>query len=579
MKLSKLFFNSLKETPKEATINSHILMLRASMIRRSAAGLYSYLPLGFRVIKKIIHIVQEEMDKIGGQEFLPPILTAKKLWEETGRYEAMGPLMFRLKDRHNQDYVLGPTHEEAFTDLIRSELSSYRQLPLIVYQVYKKFRDEIRPRFGIMRGREFTMKDAYSYHTNEEDLDKTYQDMRLAYRRFFKRCGLNTLPVAADSGAMGGKASEEFMVKSHVGEETIITCPQCSYVANSEQAQCAKEKTFSEEPLKEIKKVSTPNIKTIEELCQFFKTSAQKFIKTLIYQSQDQEKQTVVVLIRGDLEVNTVKLSNALKGKIFDLAPDNVIEEITNAPVGFAGPVNLPNNPLILADESILEVINGITGANQKDFHLTGVNPKRDFNPQSYLDLRLVKEGDFCKNCQTPLQAFKGIEVGHIFKLGYKYSQDMKVTYLDDKGNAKEPIMGCYGIGIDRTMATVIEQNNDENGIIWPMSIAPYQVILLPLAQEADLIAQKLYEQLWDLGVETLLDDRDARPGVKFKDADLIGIPLRITLGKKTLEQNKAEVKFRNQKEGFLADLNNLAQEISLLVKKEKDHILNQALS
>lgn len=574
MRMSKLFLPTLKEVPKEATITSHILMLRAGLVRKSASGLYAYLPLGYRVIKKITDIVREEMDKIGGQEFLMPILTSRELWEETGRYQRMGKEMWRIQDRHNQDYVLGPTHEEAFTDVVRSFLSSYRQLPLTVYQVYKKFRDEIRPRFGVMRSREFTMKDAYSFHRDETDLDKTYQDFRSAYRRFFLRCGLETSPVQADSGNMGGNASEEFMVKSQIGEETIIDCPACAYVANVERAEMDLNYPQNTEKAQSKEKVHTPGIKTIEQLKDFFKADASLFIKSLIYKNEDNE--VIMVLIRGDLDVNDIKLTNALGGKAFFLADEGTVYQTTKAPVGFAGPLGM-KDIRIIADLSVKNMRNAITGANEKDYHWKNVNPERDFTVSEYANLRLAKNGDPCPRCQNSMQTFKGIEVGHIFKLGYKYTKEMQVQFLDEQGSKVEPIMGTYGIGIDRTLATVIEQNNDAEGIIWPMSIAPYHVVILPLAEEGEEIAVNLYQDLWAAQIETLLDDRDARAGIKFKDADLIGIPIRVTLGKKTLAEKKAEVRNRRTGETKLVDLDNLFTHLQDTVRTEKELLLKKA--
>lgn len=569
MKASRLFFPTLKETPKEATINSHILMLRAGMVRKLASGLYAYLPMGHRMHKKVVQIVEEEMDRVGGQEFLPPILTSRELWEESGRYELMGPLMFRLKDRHSQDYVLGPTHEEAFTDLVRQGLNSYRQLPLIVYQIYKKFRDEIRPRFGVMRGREFTMKDAYSFHIDADDLDKTYQAMRQAYRRIFTRCGLDTVPVQADSGSMGGKASEEFMVRSHIGEDTIIECPKCGYIANSERAECKIHYTQSSENQLNLEKVHTPNIKTIEDLTKFFSATGENFIKSLIYQSEDGEK--IMVLIRGDLDVNEIKLNNAMGGKEFTLADDKAVYEVTKAPVGFAGPIGITGIKII-ADESVKYMVNAITGANQKDYHYKNVNINRDFKVDLFAQLMLTKAGHSCIVCGEKLNAFEGIEVGHIFKLGYRYTESMKVTYLDQQGKEKTPIMGTYGIGIDRTIATIVEQNNDKDGIILPISIAPFEVIICALGKDEELkVGEKIYEELCNSGIETLLDDRDLSPGVKFKDADLTGIPIRVTIGKKGLKENKAEVKLRRDStKNESVDLSQIGTYIKNLVTAEK---------
>jgi prolyl-tRNA synthetase len=573
MKMSKLYLPTLKETPKDATIDSHILMLRSGLARKSASGLYSYLPLGYRTLKKIIQIVRDEMDRTGGQEFLLPILTSRELWEETGRYEMMGNLMFRLQDRHHQDFVLGPTHEEAFTDVLRNEINSYRQLPVIVYQVQKKFRDEIRPRFGVMRGREFFMKDAYSYHESPEDLDKTYQDMRKAYRRFFLRCGLDTVPVNADSGAMGGKASEEFMVRSHIGEETIIECPECGYIANVERADAHRSFVHSSEEAKEMEKIHTPNVRTIEELTDFLKIGKDNFIKTLLYQSEDGEK--IAVLIRGDLDVNEVKLANAMGGKEFFLTDENTIREITGAPVGFAGPVGL-KDVKIIADRSVEYMRNAVTGANEKDYHIKNVNPGRDFEPEVYADIKLTVAGDPCPECKTPVRCFEGIELGHIFKLGYKYTKDMGFQYQDQNGNSLEPIMGCYGIGVDRTMAAVIEQNNDKDGIIWPVTIAPYEVSLLALGNDTLEEAEKIYNQLLDRGIDVLFDDRDARPGFKFKDADLIGIPIRITLGKKSLQEGMAEVKLRREGEMKKVPLETLAETVETMIREEKEKIRKQ---
>lgn len=573
MRMSKLFLPTLKEVPKDATIDSHILMLRAGMIKKSASGLYAMLPLGHRVMKKVREIVCQEMDKIGAQEFCLPILTSRELWEESGRYDKMGDLMFRLKDRHAQDFVLGPTHEESFTDIIRSYLKSYRQLPIIVYQVQQKFRDEIRPRYGVMRGREFVMKDAYSFHADASDLDKTYEDFRVAYRRFFLRCGLDTVAVSADSGAMGGSGSEEFMVRSHIGEDTIIECAQCGYVANIERAESLLEKIEYKEGELDLQEVETPKIKKIEQLAEFFKLESFAYtLKTLIY--KDKENNFYMVLIRGDLEVNEVKLSNVLGGAELFLADDKDVYDVTGAPVGFAGPVNPKMKVKMIADLSVKEMKNFIIGANKKDYHYLNANLNRDFTVDEYADIRLAKSGDNCSCCKDGvLKSFEGIEVGHIFKLGYKYTKEMGVQFLDSEGNKPEPIMGCYGVGIDRTIATVIEQNNDKDGIIWPLSIAPYKVILLPLTEEGDEIATNLYDELWEQGIETLLEDRDLRPGAKFKDADLIGIPIRVTFGKRSLEQGKAELKIRTEKEASLVDLASLKSEIQKIIEEDKKQL------
>ncbi len=557
MRLSKLFMPTLKEVPKEATVESHKLMLRAGLIRKISAGLYSFLPLGLKVLNKIMDIVRGEMDKTGAQEFLQPILIPKELWEESGRYEAMGDLMMKLNDRGNRGLILGPTHEEVFTHIVLNELRSYKDLPFNLYQIGTKFRDEIRPRFGVMRAREFIMKDAYSFHENDQSLDETYKDMSGAYTKIFKRCGLETVRVAADSGAMGGAGSEEFMVPAEIGEETIVLCKACAYVANVEKATTTEKTHKKQEKINETEKVSTPGVKTIEQLEGFFKTEAKNFIKTLIY--VDDKKTPYMVLIRGDLDVNEVKLVNALGVNEIEIADNKTVFDVTGAPTGFAGPLNI-DNVEIIADNSVKSVVNGITGANEKDYHVININPERDFKISEYTDLRLVKAGDSCPVCGLALESFKGIEVGHIFKLGDKYTKAFNVTYLDENQKERVPIMGCYGIGIGRTMACVIEQMHDENGIIWPMSIAPYHVIIIPMGkpgQETFKTAEKIYNDL--IGycappfvVDVLIDDRDERAGVKFKDADLIGVPIRITVGKKSLEHGCVEFKLRHEKENSL---------------------------
>ena len=571
MKISRMYFNTLKEPPRDATVKSHILMMRAGLIIKTSSGIYSYSPLGYKAIKKIIDIVREEMDRIGGQEFLLPILTPKELWIETGRYELMKSLMFKTIDKNEQEYVLGPTHEEVFSDIVRKYLNSYRQLPLIVYQVYKKFRDEIRPRFGVMRGREFIMKDAYSYHRDPNDLDKTYKDMRLAYRRFFIRCGLDTVPVMADSGAMGGKESEEFMVKSTIGEETILECPKCGYVANSERAVSYREYSKQEEELKKIEEVHTPNVKTIDDLIKFFGLNSQKFIKSLVYTSDDEK---ILALIRGDLEINEVKLSNSIGGKEIKLASDETVRDI-GSEIGFVGPVGI-KGVRIFADESVKYIVNGITGANKRDYHLKNVNPDRDFKVEKYTDISLVKDDDLCINCKTPLKSFKGIEVGHIFKLGYKYSNDMNIEFLDENGEKIKPIMGCYGIGIDRTLATVIEQSSDDKGIIWPITIAPYKVIILPLIDETYEKAEKIYNQLYDNGIECLLDDRNLSPGIKFNDSDLVGIPIRITIGKNWIKNGKIEIKLRDNTEKYELEEDKVIPKIREIIKTKMEEVDNK---
>jgi prolyl-tRNA synthetase len=567
MRLSRMLMPTLRENPKDAEIDSHILMLRAGIMRKLGAGLYTYLPLGFRSINKVINIIREEMDQSGAQEILPPILTPADLWKESGRYEVMGKEMMQLKDRHNNDMVLGPTHEEVFTSLVRENIQSYRGLPLNLYQINAKFRDEIRPRFGIMRCREFIMKDAYSFDMDEKGLDKHYELMRSVYRRIFKRCGLEVSPVLADTGAMGGSVSEEFMVPSTIGEEEILKCPSCSYVANVERAVSFNNYQKSTEAAISMEEVDTPDIKTIEDLTGFFKTTPEKFIKSIIYMA---DGKPVMAVTRGDMNINEVKLKNVLKCTELELANEETIFKVTGAPVGFVSPIGL-KGVKIVADESVSFMVNGITGANKKDKHLKNVNPGRDFKADVTSDIMTVTAGSLCPECKKPLVSYRGIEVGQIFKLGYKYTESMKVKVLDKDGKEVTPIMGCYGIGVGRTLGSVIEQNHDANGIIWPISIAPYQIIVTPVNvadEELMKVSESSYESLGKK-YEVLMDDRDERPGVKFKDADLIGIPIRITVGKGYKEEKKLEIKERNQAEKEMISLDSLEKRIGEIYEKQ----------
>jgi len=545
MFLSKIFYPSLKEIPKDAVIKSHILMLRAGLIRKLASGFYSYFPLGYRSFRKVAHIVREEMNQAEAQEFSLPIPTPAELWEKTGRWQQFGAELIRITDRHQNQFALGPTHEEVFTYIVKNEISSYKQLPVTFYQMKTKFRDEIRPRYGVMRSREFTMKDAYSFDFDDTSLEKSYNAMRQAYINIFKRCGLNVKIVSADTGSMGGAASEEFMVESSVGEDVLVFCSHCDYASNLEKATAQRDFKTSEEPLQEKTITDTPNIKTIEELTNFFKTTPKKFIKTLIYKYKDNP---VAVLIRGDLDVNETKLLNVLGGGEIELADEDMIYKVTNAPTGFAGPIGL-KNVKIIADESVQYMVNSITGANIKDKHYINVNLNRDFKIDKFFELNIVKDGDLCPHCGKSLQFSRGIEVGHIFKLGKKYTESIGVSVLDQNGKSVTPTMGCYGIGIDRTLASVIEQYNDKDGIIFPISVAPFEVIIVPIDFEDEQQKQtalNLYNKLEENKTEVLLDDRKLRPGFKFKDADLLGIPIRVTIGPKFLKENKVEVKLRN---------------------------------
>ena len=542
MRMSKMLMPTLKEIPSDAEITSHQLMLRAGMIKKMASGLYNQLPMGIRVFKKIENIIREEMDAKGAQEILCSALVPAELWQESGRWDVMGPEMFRLKDRNGRDYCMGPTHEETFTDIIRQEVTSYKQLPLNLYQIQTKYRDERRPRFGVMRTRTFTMKDAYSFDVDQEGLDKSYNDMFEAYTNIFNRCELEHSPVQADSGAMGGSASAEFMVKSEVGEDEIVFCSCCDYAANIEKA-VSKNHEASTEEMKEIKEVSTPGVHTIEELENFFKIEAGKFAKTLIYYA---DGKTVAVVVRGDREVNETKVANAIGGAVeFELASESTIKEVTGAEVGFAGPIGIKTDYLFI-DTEVAEQRNLIIGANKTDYHMENANYGRDFEG-IVGDFRNVQQGDKCPKCDGSLDIMRGVEVGHIFKLGTKYSEAMGATYLDKNGKTQPIIMGCYGIGVERTAAAVIEQHHDENGIVWPLAIAPYEVVVVPVnikKEEHMENAEKIYQQLKDLGVEVLLDDRNERAGFKFKDSDLIGIPMRITVGK-DISEGKVEFKLR----------------------------------
>jgi prolyl-tRNA synthetase len=597
----------LREVPADAVIISHRLMFRSGMIRKLANGLFAYLPLGLRSFRKVEQIIREEMNAIGSLEIKPTVVVPGELWKESGRWKTMGESLLRVKNRLGADFVVSPTAEEAFTSLVRDELSSYRQLPLSLYQINTKYRDEIRPRYGVMRGREFVMKDAYSFHAGDESLDKSYQDMGRAYRRIFKRCGLTVIPVRADSGAMGGSGSEEFMVESEVGDNTLLLCKSCDYAANVEKAECKPDYSprMSAEAGKAaaaatppIEKIDTPAVKTIEELCGFLKTPAASFIKTLIYKAVNVEldlskapgcgglkknrtapeapetypEAFVAAAIRGDLDVNEVKLAAALKAGEVALAADADVTRLTGAPVGFAGPVGLNALPVI-ADFTVTAMDDAVTGALEKDVHYKHAAYGRDFNPWMVTDLRTVKAGDRCPLCGGELYEKKGNELGHIFKLGSKYTRAMNVTYLDEAGKSRIPVMGCYGIGLDRTLASVIEERHDDDGIIWPVTIAPYHVIIIPIKYEGKMkeAADGLASDLEKAGLEVLLDDRDERPGVKFKDADLMGIPWRVVVGDKNLagENPKVEVKRRGEKENRLVEYGRAAAELAEKVQTE----------
>jgi len=550
MRMSKLLMPTLREVPAEAEIVSHQLMLRAGLIRKLAAGIYSYLPLGLRTLQKVEQIVREEMDRAGALELLMPALLPAESYQASGRWDVFGDNMFKLHDRNGRDFCLGPTHEELFTETVLNEVRSYKEYPMTLYQIQHKYRDEGRPRFGIMRSREFVMKDAYSFDLTKEGLDESYKAMYDAYCRIFTRLGLDFTIVDADSGAMGGSGSQEFMVKSPVGEDGIAYCDACGYAANYEKAECVPtEKEFAEGS-PEMEKIHTPNAHTIEELVGFMGTEPYVFAKTIIYKADDKY---IAAMVRGDREINEVKLKN-LVGCIDDLelAAPSIVRELTHAEVGFAGPVGLEIP--VYVDKEVTLMKNFIVGANDTDYHYKNVNIGRDFEATVVADIRVIETGDACPKCGKPIKTAQGIEVGHIFKLGTKYSDALGLKALDENGNSSSVIMGCYGIGVTRCLAAAIEQNYDENGIIWPKSIAPYQVCVVPVNhkdEEQVKEAEAIYKRLLDMGIEAIIDDRPERAGVKFKDCDLIGIPVRIVVGKK-IGEGIVEFKERTKPEAEL---------------------------
>jgi prolyl-tRNA synthetase len=543
MRTSQLLIPTLREDPGEAETISHRLMLRAGLIRKVAAGIYTYLPLGLRVIRKVEQIIREEMNRAGAQELLMPVASPAELWKETGRWNFYGKELVRFKDRHERDFCLGPTHEEIITDLFRREVRSYRQLPMNFYQIQTKFRDEIRPRFGLMRGREFIMKDAYSFDRDEAGARVSYQKMYDAYCRIFTRCGLRFRPVEADTGLIGGTSSHEFMVLAETGEETIVYSDTGTYAANVERAEVLPPTEMDTNALRPLQAVATPNCRTVEEVTAFLKITPQQLVKTLLYST---DKETVAVLVRGDHEANEIKIKRLLGVSELELASATTVERVTGAPVGFAGPVGL-NGVRVVADHAVKALRNFVVGGNQADTHYLDVNWNRDFSVEQFADLRNARAGDPSPRKDGTLKATKGIEVGHVFMLGTKYSKAMHASYLDPQGQETLAVMGCYGIGVGRTAAAAIEQNHDEKGIIWPFPIAPFHVHLLTLSQSATTTeaATHLYQELIAAGFEVLWDDRDERAGVKFNDADLLGAPFQIVIGDKGLAEGLIELKTR----------------------------------
>ncbi|MBI9010837.1 MAG: proline--tRNA ligase [Clostridiales bacterium] len=548
MKMSKYYVPTLREVPAEAELISHQLLLRAGMIRKLASGVYTYLPLAVKVLKNIETIVRREMDAIDSQECLMSALCPSELWKESGRWEDFGPEMFRLHDRHNREFCLGPTHEEVFTNLIRHELKSYKQLPLSLYQIQTKFRDEKRPRFGLMRGREFTMKDAYTFDRDEEGMRTSYFDMWKAYENVFDSCNLDYKVVEGDSGAMGGSDSHEFIALSEVGETEIVFCTSCDYAATDEKADCNYTVTSTNEK-QTLEKVHTPDTKTIDELETFFNISKDNFIKTLLYTAGEE---TIAVLIPGDRELNELKLLKHLEVQEhgLEIAAAEVVQEVTGAAVGFAGPKGLKEGTRILVDKRVPEMVNAIIGANETDYHFKNVNFGVDFEGEVVGDLAMIKVTDPCPKCGKTIEMERGNEVGNIFQLGTKYSKALKATFLDENGKEQLIVMGSHGIGVTRTLAAIIEQHHDENGIIWPMSVAPFHVIVTVVnskKEDQQALGEEIYQTLKSNGISVILDDRKERAGVKFKDAELIGIPLRVNVGRDAAE---SMVEFKLRKGG-----------------------------
>jgi prolyl-tRNA synthetase len=535
MKQSMTLIPTLREVPADADIKSHQLLLRAGYIRQNASGVYSYLPLARKVLQKVEQIIREEMDQSGSVELLMPALQQSELWQESGRWYTYGPELMRMRDRHDREFALGATHEEVITSLIRDEVKSYKRLPLSLYQIQTKFRDEKRPRFGLLRGREFIMKDAYSFHSSQESLDQTYQRLFQAYSNIFSRCSLDYRAVIADSGAMGGKDTHEFMVLSDVGEDTIAYSDTSSYAANIEMAPVVMEYEKKAEEAKEIEKVLTENKKSIEEVANFLEVDAKDCIKSMLFKVDDRY---VLTLVRGDHEVNDIKLKNLLGAATAELADAEETKSVLGCAVGSLGPVQAKDVEIV-ADHAVAAIVNGVCGANEENYHYINVNPERDFEVSQFADLRFIQEGDLSPDGEGKILFAKGIEVGHVFKLGTRYSEAMGATYLDENGRTQPMIMGCYGIGVSRTMAAVVEQFNDDKGLVWPTALAPFDLHLIAVnmkdATQAEL-AEGLYAKLKAARFDVLFDDRPERPGVKFADSDLIGLPIRITVGKKASE-------------------------------------------
>lgn len=568
MRFSKLFGKTLRQAPAEAESISHQLLLRAGMIAQEAAGIYSYLPLGWRVLRKIENIIREEMDKAGGQELMLPVLQPFELWQQSGRYVSFGKSLFTLTDRKEHTLALGPTHEEVITDLVHRYVQSYRELPLLLYQIQTKLRDEPRPRGGLLRVREFIMKDLYSFDADEAGLDESYQKMSQAYKNIYARLGLPTLIVEADSGAIGGKDSHEFMVLTEDGEDEVICCSSCGYAANLEKAQFIKTaKTIVPSEAKSLlplEEIATPGTKAIEEVADFVGVPTSQTLKSVFYSA---DGEFIFAIIRGDLEVNETKLRNALKCSELRLATESEVSE-AGLVAGFASPIGV-KGVKVVADDSITSGSSFIVGANKPGYHFKNANYPRDFQVALVSDIVLARPGDSCPKCRGKLSSARGIEVGHVFKLGTFISERFGASFLDNDGKSRPIVMGCYGIGLGRLLAAIVEQSHDNKGIIWPLSIAPYQVYLCPLSLDKSAVlptAERIYQELQKEGIEVIFDDRDDSPGVKFNDADLLGIPLRLTLSPRTLQSQSVEAKWRTGKEVQLLPLDNLVVQVKKLL-------------
>jgi len=571
MRWSSSFSPTLKENPQEAEAVSHKLMVRAGLIRRLTAGAYTYLPMGYRALRKAANIVREEMDRAGAVELLMPALQPPELWKRTGRYDDMGEVLIKYKDRHGKEIALGPTHEEVITELVAREIRSYKDLPLVLYQIQTKFRDEVRPRFGVVRSCEFIMKDAYSFDIDVESMEKNYGKMYDAYCRIFERCELPYVAVEADPGLMGGTVSHEFMVPTEIGEDTIVTCPSCGYAASADVASVKPESVSGKKAgkPKDVEETFTPGVSTVQDVSSFLKAKSSDLIKTLIYMA---DNEPVAVLIRGDHEANETKIKNHLKVRTLELADERKVREITGGPTGFTGPVGLSIK--ILGDTFVRGMVNAITGACEQDKHLRNVNPGRDFSVNEWIDARVITESDPCPKCGGKIEMKYAIEIGHTFKLGTKYSEVLNATFLDAKGKQRPAIMGCYGIGVNRILAALIERSHDKDGIIWPVSLGPCEAVVIPLKKEDKEVnaeAEHIYTRLKEAGVDVMIDDREKSAGVKFKDADLVGFPFQAIISRKNMEQGKIELKDRATKKSTLVDKDKFLDHVKILVSERRD--------